>query len=150
MIAETVTEETSVETTSTIPTLTNGEFMQSASTNGDAEVKTTHVKVELPQAAGEPPSPESTEEMLAKAREMVAEARKLEGESIAPKRKAEDIVKDGEEEEDTGETEEGGDAPQTKKAKVLVDQLRKERVKTRAWMGLSATLAIGAILPYVL
>jgi hypothetical protein len=91
MIAETVTEETSVETTSTIPTLTNGEFMQSTSvttpvkkepslkvevdeaveTNGDVEVKTTHVKLELP-TSGEPPSPESTEEMLAKAREMVA------------------------------------------------------------------------------
>jgi len=163
MIAETVTEETSVETTSTIPTLTNGEFMQSASvttpakkepslkvevdeaveTNGDIEVKTTHVKLELP-TSGEPPSPESTEEMLAKAREMVAEARKLEGEQTAPKRKADDTERD-----EAEGSEAIGAAPQ-KKAKVLQDQLRKERVKTRAWMGLSATLAIGALLPYVL
>jgi hypothetical protein len=47
--------------------------------NGDIEVTTTSVKVEMPAGSPEMPLPESTEEMIAKAKEMVEEARKLEG-----------------------------------------------------------------------
>lgn len=54
------------------------EIDEKVETNGDVETTTTHVKLELP-AGMSPPSTESTEDMMAKAREMVAEARKADG-----------------------------------------------------------------------
>ncbi|TGZ82355.1 hypothetical protein EX30DRAFT_339641 [Ascodesmis nigricans] len=118
------------------------EVGEEVETNGDVAVKTTHVKVQLPPGvSGEPPSAESTEAMLARAREMVEEAKKIDSQSpAASKRKAED-----DEEVDAEEEER-----KAKKAKVLEEQLRKERVKNRALIGLTATLALGALLPYVL
>jgi hypothetical protein len=120
------------------------EVDETVETNGDVEVKSTHLKVEIPGAVGEPPSTQSTEEMLAKAREMVEDARKLEGQPATPtKRKADELEEEEEEGEEEGDAAEQSEGPKSKRTKVLENQLKKEKVKTRALLGLSATLAIG-------
>ncbi|KAF2396702.1 hypothetical protein EJ06DRAFT_230819 [Trichodelitschia bisporula] len=82
---------------------------------GDVETTTTSVRVEMPASHPDLPLPETTEEMIARAREMVEEA------LVRPEKRAR-----------------GG----------LVEQLRTERVKTRALIGLTATLGLGVIIPY--
>jgi hypothetical protein len=119
------------------------EVDEAVETNGDMEIKTTHVKVELPTVGG-PPSAESTEEMLMKAREMVVEARKLDSESTPSGKRKVDEVDDAEEQDEELEGDRTeAETRKAKRAKVLEAQLRKEKVKNRALLGLSATLAIG-------
>ncbi|TGO26951.1 hypothetical protein BPAE_0050g00400 [Botrytis paeoniae] len=110
--------------------------------NGDIETTHTHVQVEMPAGTPDLPLPEDTEAMIAKAKEMVEAAVKQDaGIPTRSKRKAEEYEEDDEEEEAL-------DVGPAKKVKVAAD-LKKERVKTRALIGLSATLAIGAMIPYV-
>ena len=105
--------------------------------NGDTEITNTKVRVEMPVGSPDLPLPESTEEMIAKAKEMVAEARKLEGESSsANKRKAEELDDEEDEEKDSI-------LQPAKKARLLEQELKKQRVRKRALIGVAATLAIG-------
>lgn len=108
--------------------------------NGDTETTTTNVKVEMPGGSADLPLPESAEQMIETAKEMVEEARKLDGEtsgrSKALKRKA-DVLDDTEDEAGDNQLQ------PAKRARVLEQELKKERVRKRALFGVAATLVIG-------
>ena len=115
------------------------------------ETTQTAVEVELPIADG-PPSAEEAAEMIAKAKEMVAAAAaesaenaKIDNsfsENSKGKRKADEIAVDEEEDEQPSQVSEERSSKKAKTQKTEV-QLRKERVRNRALVGLSATLAVG-------
>lgn len=116
------------------------EIESNVQVNGGGETTTTNVKIDMPSSAAELPLPQSPEEMIEKAKEMVAEARKLEGDSPtlskSLKRKAE-VLDDSEDEAGDNELQ------PAKKARILSQELKKERVRERALIGVVATLAIG-------
>lgn len=107
-----------------------------------AGVETTHTAVELELPTNsEPPSAEEAAKMIEEAKAMVQAAAQEVASADASnksKRKAEDMAAGDEEEESSDETEE----PRAKKVKTET-QLRKEKVRNRALVGISATLAIG-------
>lgn len=107
------------------------------------EIKFTKVDVEVP-LLGEIPSAEDAAKMVAEAKAMVEAAAKMAEDSPAPtaksKRKAEDIAEDESEKHDEGAV----DQPQAKKAKTEVE-LRREKIRKRAYLGLGATFAVGAV-----
>jgi len=108
--------------------------------NGE-EVKHTKVEVDIP-LLGDIPSAEDAAKMVAEARAMVAAATKtIVDESPAAgsksKRKADEIAAD--------EKEEGAVVPpQAKKVKTEAE-IRKEKIRKRAYLGLTATFAVGAV-----
>ncbi|GKZ37761.1 hypothetical protein AbraIFM66950_009519 [Aspergillus brasiliensis] len=122
-------------------------------TNAEAvdDVKTsqTTVSVEMPISLPEAPSAADTEQMIAKAKEMVEEAVKLQTETAEPssakaaqKRKTEVLSEDDEEEDEEAKT------LRVKRAKVLEEKLKQERVRNRALVGVTAAFALAASIPY--
>ncbi|DAA72966.1 TPA_exp: putative APSES transcription factor [Trichophyton benhamiae CBS 112371] len=122
---------------------------------GDSESAITNVTVQMPAGISDLPMPENTEKMLETAKEMVEEATKLQEQNeeteeqagspaakkSSRKRKAEEIVVEEDEEE-------AEDPHALKRAKILEDKLRNERVRNRALFGVTATLAMAAAIPY--
>ena len=112
--------------------------------NGEEEIEQTKVNIEMPAGHPELEVPDNAQDMLAQAREMVDEANKLNGTTGTVKgkgkRKAEDIAAD---EDDVTGTAAAG--PETKRAKTVQLELRKERIKRRALTGIAASLAIGYV-----
>lgn len=105
----------------------------------EVEVNQTNVSVEMPVSLPDLPPAEDTEQMIAQAKKMVEEATKLQEDNTAAdapakKRKSDEVEED---EENTQTT-----AQPTKKARVLEDKLKKERVRNRALVGVTATLAL--------
>jgi hypothetical protein len=103
-------------------------------------VETTHTNVKVAMPADNPDLelPSTAEGVIEKAHEIAETARKLqESQRKSLKRKVDDI-------EDEVETApEASTLQPAKKQRVLEDQLKKERVKARALIGITATLAIG-------
>lgn len=107
-------------------------------TNGDVETEYTKVRVDLSSDLPGPPRASDTAEMIAKARKIAEEAWELDGiASKATKRKADEF------DDEDDESDEFALAKPAKKARILQEELKKERVKAKALLGLSATLAIG-------
>ena len=105
--------------------------------NGDTETTYTNVIVEMPAGSPELPLPEDTEQMLETAKRMVEEAKALDGEpstKVARKRKVEEV--------ETDDIDAELPVQPAKKAKVLEEKLKREKVRTRALVGVTATLAI--------
>ncbi|EXJ94540.1 hypothetical protein A1O1_02936 [Capronia coronata CBS 617.96] len=105
--------------------------------------ETTHsrVTVDMPSASPELPSPEDTEKMLETARKMVEEAKALEPvPKASKKRKAP--------EPEPSDVDAEMPVQPTKKARVLQEKLKREKVRNRALIGLTATLTIAAAIPY--
>lgn len=115
--------------------------------NGDIETTTTNVKIQMPGGSADFPLPEDPEEMIAKAKEMVKEAQKLDGQlfedSKSLKRKAEELENDDDEDDEFD-----GDLQPAKRARLLEHELKKEKVRKRALFGVAATLAIGYVISF--
>jgi hypothetical protein len=124
---------------------TNGESVRveidsTVAVNGDTETTQTNVTVEMPVGLAGLPMPEDAEKLLQTAKKMVEEARALEGESSSKNARKRNV--------DEVEPEElDGDLPAqpAKKAKVLEEKLKREKVRTRALFGVTATLAIAYV-----
>ncbi len=109
--------------------------------NGNIETSHTHVEIEMPAGTPELPLPEDAEAMIAKAKEMVDAAVKAEAAAGPSKpKKLKRKAVEGADDEDKDASSEAG--PVVKKAKVETD-LKKEKIKTRTLIGISATLAVG-------
>lgn len=151
---ETPTEEESTEAASSTPEAKASEPREAAVVRvnvdtdvvveGDVETTHTHVEVEMPANMPELPLPEDTEAMIAKAKEMVEAAVKGQQEANATaakqlKRKADEVEPDSEEETAL---------VVSKRAKTEIVELKKERVKTKALFGITATFVFGAAIQY--
>lgn len=108
----------------------------------DVETVHTTVKVKMPSAHPDLPLPDTAEGIIEQAREMVEEGRKLEAakgaDSKSLKRKADEV-------EDAEEAESSAVQP-AKKAKTetaIEATLKRERVKSRALVGIVTALAVG-------
>lgn len=120
----------------------------------DTQAKQTTFSAEMPiKLLPDAPSAEDTEQMIAKAKEMVQEAvdSKAAKEEVAEtstpkgakKRKTDDLSEESEDEET-----EAASAQRVKRAKVLEEKLKRERVRNRALVGVTAAFALAASIPY--
>ncbi|KAF7596336.1 hypothetical protein BBP40_002080 [Aspergillus hancockii] len=110
----------------------------------DVQTTKTTVSVEMPISLPDAPSAEDTEKMITKAKEMVEEAVKLQSaeqevtassSKAAKKRNIEEALSDDEEDEEAKTL-------RTKRAKVLEEKLKRERVRNRALVGVTAAFAL--------
>ena len=110
--------------------------IQETVVNGTEERINTGLEFEFPGGMANIPVPDNPEKMIAEAQEMVDQALKIDGGSSGvSKRKAEEM------DEDSDEIS-GGEQP-AKRAKILQEKLKTERVRNRALAGVAAALLIG-------
>lgn len=114
--------------------------VKSDAAEGDSvETAQTTISVEMPISLPEAPSAEETQEMISKAKDMVKDAVKLQDEpaessTAAKKRGAEEAELSEEEDEESRKL-------RTKRAKVLEEKLKRERVRNRTLVGMTAAFA---------
>ncbi|PWW77686.1 hypothetical protein C7212DRAFT_277039 [Tuber magnatum] len=152
VVTLTTTEKTTLTSTETSPVLTNGNGIEPSLTTPVKGEPTIKLRVDQESEEKGDVKVARNSEMIAKAKEVVAEAQRLDsGSDVAPvngvgrKRKAEEI----EGAEEAGADEDSGHR-HVKRSKVLEEELKREKVKNKALIGLTAVLAIGALFPYVL
>ncbi|KAL2862364.1 KilA-N domain-containing protein [Aspergillus lucknowensis] len=117
------------------------DFTSNASEGSGVQAAQTTISVEMPISLPEAPSAAETEEMIAKAKEMVKDAVKsqeepAESSAAARKRKTDEAELSDEEEDEEAK------ALRTKRAKVLEEKLKRERVRNRALVGVTAAFAL--------
>lgn len=104
---------------------------------GDVSKETTNVTFEMPKGVPELPLPESPETMIEKAKEIVVEAQKLDGVGQSrSKRKAEQL------DDELDETSDG-DIPPAKRAKLLQQEVRLQKMRYRGLIGVAAGIFVG-------
>lgn len=129
--SSTAVQEESVDGAETVKV----EVDQSVEINGETEVTHTSVSVEMPAASPELSLPEDGEQMLEVAKKMVDSAKALDSSpKVSRKRKVEEI--------EPSDIDAEMPVQPAKKAKVLEEKLKREKVRTRALVGVTATLAI--------
>ncbi|RMY27128.1 hypothetical protein D0865_16102 [Hortaea werneckii] len=140
-------------TTHQHPTSRTTRSARAASEDVAEDEEKTKVNIELPAGNPDLPIPNDTEAMLREARRMVKEAEDLsaagggdEGGSSKPskpKRKAEEMIED----DDEVGLEGPRSGPAAAKRTRVEIKLRKEKIKKRAAVGITASLALGALVP---
>lgn len=110
----------------------------------DVETTQTNVTVEMPVTLPDLPPAEDTQAMIAQAQKMVEEANKLQEQDATAESSSPKAAKKRKSDEVEEEEDENADKPAqpTKKARVLEDKLRKERVRNRALVGVTAALTL--------
>ena len=104
----------------------------------------TSISLDMPLLP-EVPSAKETEEMIAKAKEMVEDAIKTQTAEGATEESSITVTKKRKPEEDDDEETSAEAAQRAKKAKVLEDKLKRERVRNRALFGVSAAFALAYV-----
>lgn len=117
---------------------TEVEATAAAEATDNAQAAQTTVSLEMPIGLPEVPSAAETEEMIAKAKEMVEDAIKTQSTQGA----AAKVTKKRKPVEEDDEETAAEAAQRTKKARVLEDKLKRERVRNRALFGVSAAFAL--------
>lgn len=113
-------------------------------------VKATHttVSLDMPISLPEVPSAAETEEMIAQAKEMVEEAIKAQAEGATAESTSAKVTTKRKAEEDDDEETSAESSQRAKKAKVLENRLKQERVRNRSIFGVSVAFALAASIPY--
>ena len=107
-------------------------------------VKSTHstVSLDMPISLPEVPSAAETEEMIAQAKEMVEEAIKAQAEGATAESTSAKVTTKRKAEEDDDEETSAESSQRAKKAKVLENRLKQERVRNRSIFGVSVAFAL--------
>ncbi|KAJ5782910.1 hypothetical protein N7457_004684 [Penicillium paradoxum] len=108
----------------------------------------TNVSLDMPISLPEVPSAAETAEMIAQAKGMVEEAIKAEAEGTNAESTSVKVTKKRKPEEDDDEETSAESAQRAKKAKVLENKLKQERVRNRSIFGVSVAFALAASIPY--
>ncbi|KAJ5098358.1 hypothetical protein N7532_005359 [Penicillium argentinense] len=127
------------------------EVTAQAETADQASTTQTTVSLDVPISLPEVPmSAAETQEMIAKAQEMVEDAIKTQATDGVPAETTATVTKKRKPTDEDDEETAAEAAQRTKKAKVLEDKLKRERVRNRALFGVSAAFALAYVIPFVL
>jgi hypothetical protein len=112
----------------------------------DAKPAHTTVSLEMPTSLAEVPSAAETEEMIAQAKSMVEEAIKAQADNATAESTSVKLTKKRKPEEDEDEETSAESSQRAKRAKVLEDKLKQERVRNRSIFGVSVAFALAYVI----
>ncbi|KAJ5341053.1 hypothetical protein N7541_010177 [Penicillium brevicompactum] len=123
------------------------EVAEVTETTEDTQPAQPTVSLDLPISLPEVPSAAETQEMIAKAKDMVEDAIKSQAKGT-PLESTVTATKKRKPEDDDDEETSAESAQRAKKAKVLENKLKQERVRNRSMIGVSVAFALAASIPY--